>query len=84
MVDFTPATLLVEPGAPPWGQRLGLRLVKTFQNLFPTQPTRLWSVPFDALPNPAAWTGATVYVTDKFKVAVSTGADWVAAGGGPL
>lgn len=84
MADFTPSLLLVEPGAPQWAQRLGLRLVRTFQNLFPTQPTRLWSATAAELPDPAKWTGCTVYVTDKLKVAVSTGAAWVSAGGGPL
>jgi hypothetical protein len=84
MVDFTPSTLLLEPNAPQWAQRFALRIAKTFQNVFPTQPTRLWSAPSTALPDPASWAGCILYVPDKLKVAVSTGAAWVSAGGGPL
>jgi hypothetical protein len=85
MVDRTPSSAaLVEAGAPMWAQRLGLRLVKTFLNLFPTAPVRLWSVTFANLPPAADWPGAIVYVSDKSKVGVSTGSAWVAADGGPL
>lgn len=84
MVDVTPSTLLLEPGAPLWAQRLALRLVKTFLHLFPSAPVRLWSVASADLPNASDWPGAIVYVTDKAKVGVSTGAAWVAADGGPL
>ena len=82
MVDFTPSTLLVEPGAPPWAQRFGLRLVRTFQNLFPTQPTRLWNAGnFAALPDPKPWAGALAYTADG-AVNVSTGGVWRDVGGG--
>lgn len=84
MVDRTPSAVLLEPGAPLWAQRLGLRLAKTYLSLFPTAPVRLWSIPSADLPPPADWPGCIVYVSDKLKVGVSTGAAWVAADGGPL
>ena len=53
--------------------------MKTFQNLFPTQPSRLWSAPPGGLPDPAAWTGALVYGTDG-ALYLSTGTAWVKVG----
>lgn len=84
MVAITPSTLLLEPGAPQWAQRLALRLVRTFLNLFPTAPVRLWSVQQSDLPDPSDWPGAVVYVTDLAKLAVSDGTAWTDAIGGPL
>jgi hypothetical protein len=84
MVDRTPSLLLVEPGAPQWAQRLGQRLVKTFLNLFPTAPVRLWKAPQAELPDPAAWAGAILFVSDLGKLAVSDGAAWTDVTGGPL
>jgi hypothetical protein len=84
MVAQTPSAVLVEPGSPPWAQRLGLRLARTFLNLFPTAPVRLWSVTFAELPPAADWPGAICWVTDKSKVAVSSGTAWVSVAGGPL
>jgi hypothetical protein len=84
MVDRTPSLLLVEPGAPQWAQRLGQRLVKTFLNLFPTSPVRLWKVAQADLPDAAEWTGAALFVADLGKLAVSDGVAWTDAIGGPL
>jgi len=82
MVDVTPSALLLEPNAPMWAQRLVLRLVKTFLNLFPTAPVRLWKVPTSAdLPDPAAWTGSVAYTADG-TVYVSNGTAWLAVGPG--
>lgn len=84
MVDRTPSAPLLEPNAPLWAQRLVLRLARTFLNLFPTAPVRLWSALAADLPPAADWTGALVWVSDTGKVAVSNGAAWVQTDGGPL
>lgn len=84
MVDRAPSSLLLEPGAPMWAQRLALRLDRAFVGLFPSAPVRLWSVLFADLPSPADWTGCLVWVPDKGKVAVSNGAAWVVVDGGVL
>ena len=77
MSSFTPSTLLVEPNAPQWAQRLGLRPGEdVLQNLFPTQPTRLWDAGAAAdLPPPENWPG-TVRHWRTIRSGVSDGASW--------
>lgn len=84
MVERSPSSLLLEPGAPSWAQRLALRLDRVFLGLFPSAPVRLWSVVFADLPPPAPWVGCLVWVPDKGKVAASNGAAWVTTDGGVL
>ena len=79
MNKLTPTSLLVEPGAPQWAKRLGLRLDQTYQSLYPQQPTRLWEVDSPAdLPPAADWPGSVVSVGGI--VFVSDGATWTAVG----
>jgi hypothetical protein len=82
MVSQTPTSLLLEPTAPSWAQRLALRLDKVFLNLFPTAPVRLWPVTKANLPAAADWPGAVVYVNDVKKLGISDGAAWRDAMGG--
>jgi len=79
MVDVTPSTLLLEPGAPQWAQRLALRLVKTFLNLFPTAPVRLWRAPPAEFPPADKWPGSVVASPDG-GLWVSDGTSWVRVG----
>lgn len=81
-MDRAPSSLLVEPGAPPWGQRLGLRLGQQFVSKYPTAPMRLWSVDTPAdLPPADEWTGAVVSMPDG-SVWASNGVAWIKVGPG--
>lgn len=86
VIQSAPATqTLVETGAPPWAQRLALRLPQVFQPIRPYQPTRLWQVVKADLPLASAWPWTVVVVTDQACLAVSDGATWQKiAFGGPV
>lgn len=75
---------LLEPGAPPWAQRLVLRLQDVFAPLVPKSPVRLPAFASTSLPAPADWRGCIIYVPDKGKVARSDGTAWTDAIGGVL
>ena len=68
-------------------------LLPTLQDFFtaiqqiqtPTAPVPLWSVLFADLPPAADWpAGSLVWVSDKGKVGVTTGAAWTDTTGGAL
>lgn len=77
MVSQAPTSLLVEPSAPDWAKRLGLRLDKTYQNLYPQQPTRLWDVQ-GTFPPAADWPGGAVISGGA--IYVSDGTSWIKVG----
>lgn len=77
-------TALLEPAAPPWAQRMMLKLVGFFVPVFPVQPVRVWGVAQADLPPAADWPRGIVYVTDLGKLALSNGVAWTDTVGGPL
>ena len=80
----TPTAPLLEADAPLWAHRFAQRLNEFFKLRHPQAPSELLIVKFLDLPPAADWQGAQVYVIDKGKVAVSSGAAWVTTDGGPL
>ena len=72
-------TALVESNAPDWAQRLGLRLPKTFQGLYPIQPTHLWDAgAVGNLPPAADWPGGVAAAGGV--IWLSNGTSWVPVG----
>jgi hypothetical protein len=82
MVRPHQTSLLLEPGAPMWAQRMADRLDLRFVALWPQAPIRLPTLTKAELPKPSEWTACAVYVSDVKKIAVSDGAAWRDAMGG--
>lgn len=70
-------TALVEPDAPPWAQRMVLKLVSYFQPLRPRAPVLMWHVNKVDLPPADDWPGALVLVADQNELAISVGGAWL-------
>lgn len=79
-----PSTLLLEPGAPQWAQRLLPRLTEFFRLRHPQAPSELMITTVAELPPAEEWLGAEVWLRDLGKVAVSNGTAWVKTDGGAL
>jgi hypothetical protein len=76
---------LVEAGAPPWAQRLGLKMIQMFQLKQPIAPTQLWVTDKASLPDPEKWHGCLVAVRDQNCLVVAQGASWLKITvGGPV
>ena len=71
-----------------WGNSLPQQLQRLIEQEFVARRDKrpVYFPPFasTALPDPAAWLGANIYVTDKGCNAVSNGAAWVRPDGSAL
>lgn len=82
MVAARPLTL--DATAPQWAQRLVADLEKAYVKASPTAPQRLAAFASASLPDPTAYQGCIITVTDKQCVAISDGAAWLRADGSAL
>ena len=78
-------TALLEPSAPPWAQRLMLRLLGYFWPQQPRQPMTLWAVNKVDLPPASAWPNCLIVVADQNALGLSVGGVWMKlTPGGPV
>ena len=82
MVRFAESATLLEPGAPSWAQRLGLRLDQQFQPIHPHAPNEIYASEVAKLPPASMWRNCLCVVPDSDALVWSDGVSWISVSGG--